>query len=94
MAATFSGATEAARRRRPDRTTSPGAVTAASPLEGTGEARLGGATVSFTPGARTNWHTHPLGQLLIVTQSRGWVQAEGGPAREIGPATRCGSLLA
>lgn len=36
-------------------------------------ARVGGATVTFEPGARTAWHTHPLGQTLIVTQGRGWV---------------------
>ena len=62
-----------------------GAVTVASPFKGTGGARLGGATVTFPPGARTNWHTHPLGQLLIVTQGRGWVQAEGETAQEIAP---------
>lgn len=59
-------------------------MTVASLFKGSGKARLGGATVSFTPGARTNWHAHPLGHLPIVTQGRGWVQAEGGPAREIG----------
>ena len=41
--------------------------------------------MTFQPGARTNWHTHPLGQLLIVTEGRGWVQSEGGPAQEYGP---------
>ena len=47
--------------------------------------RLGGATVSFEPGARTNWHTHPLGQTLIVTAGQGWVQREGGPVEVIQP---------
>jgi 4-carboxymuconolactone decarboxylase len=48
-------------------------------------ARLGGATVAFEPGARTAWHTHPLGQTLIVTAGCGWVQREGGPVEEIRP---------
>ena len=46
-------------------------------------ARVAGAHVTFEPGARTNWHTHPLGQTLIVTFGRGWVQREGGPIQEI-----------
>jgi 4-carboxymuconolactone decarboxylase len=60
-----------------------GAVTVASSFRGTGDSRLGGATVTFQPGARTHWHTHPLGQLLVVTQGEGWVQAEGEPVRAI-----------
>lgn len=39
--------------------------------------------VDFMPGARTAWHTHPAGQLLIITEGRGWVQEEGRPVREI-----------
>lgn len=39
--------------------------------------RVTSALVTFEPGARTNWHTHPLGQLLIVTTGRGWTQCEG-----------------
>lgn len=39
--------------------------------------------VNFEPGARTNWHTHPLGQTLIVTSGVGWTQCEGGPKTEI-----------
>ncbi|MCJ2143195.1 cupin domain-containing protein [Methylobacterium sp. E-066] len=46
-------------------------------------ARVAGAHVTFEPGARTNWHTHPLGQTLIVTFGRGWVQREGGPIQDI-----------
>jgi quercetin dioxygenase-like cupin family protein len=42
-------------------------------------ARVGGASVTFEPGARTAWHTHPLGQTLIVTFGVGWAQREGGP---------------
>ena len=48
-------------------------------------ARVVGASVTFEPGARTAWHTHPLGQTLIVTAGRGWVQCEGGPVEEIRP---------
>ena len=48
-------------------------------------ARAGGASVTFEPGARTAWHTHPLGQTLIVTSGLGWVQREGGPVEEIRP---------
>jgi len=48
-------------------------------------ARGAGATVTFEPGARTAWHTHPLGQTLIVTTGLGWVQREGGPVEEIRP---------
>jgi len=44
-----------------------------------------GASVTFEPGARTAWHTHPLGQTLIVTADCGWVQREGGPIEEIRP---------
>lgn len=45
--------------------------------------RLSGSSVSFEPGARTAWHSHPLGQTLIVTAGTGWVQAWGGPVEEI-----------
>ena len=48
-------------------------------------ARVAGAAVTFEPGARTAWHTHPLGQTLIVTSGLGWVQREGGPIEEIRP---------
>ena len=48
-------------------------------------ARVGGAAVTFEPGARTAWHTHPLGQTLIVTSGVGWVQRESGPVEEIRP---------
>ena len=48
-------------------------------------ARAVGASVTFEPGARTAWHTHPLGQTLIVTAGHGWVQSEGGPKEEIRP---------
>src|SRR4051812_43608037 len=44
--------------------------------------RLSGAIVHFEPGARSAWHTHPLGQTLIVTEGVGWTQVEGGPVLE------------
>ncbi|MEX6505952.1 cupin domain-containing protein [Jiella sp. M17.18] len=48
-------------------------------------ARVGAVIVTFEPGARTAWHTHPLGQTLIVTAGLGWAQREGGPREEIRP---------
>jgi quercetin dioxygenase-like cupin family protein len=48
-------------------------------------ARVTGGQVTFEPGARTAWHTHPLGQTLIVTSGLGRVQCEGGPIEEIRP---------
>jgi quercetin dioxygenase-like cupin family protein len=48
-------------------------------------ARAAGASVTFEPGARTAWHTHPLGQTLIITAGCGWVQREGGPVQEVHP---------
>jgi len=48
-------------------------------------ARAVGASVTFEPGARTAWHTHPLGQTLIVTSGSGLAQTWGGPIQEIHP---------
>jgi quercetin dioxygenase-like cupin family protein len=48
-------------------------------------ARVGGAVVTFEPGARTAWHTHPLGQMLIITAGCGLTQVEGGPVVRIRP---------
>lgn len=62
-----------------------GTVRIDAPFQGTGPARVGGATVTFEPSARTAWHTHPLGQTLIVTAGFGRVQEWGGPVREIRP---------
>jgi quercetin dioxygenase-like cupin family protein len=45
--------------------------------------RISGARVTFEPGARTAWHTHPLGQTLLVTAGVGWVQEWGGPVEEM-----------
>lgn len=47
-------------------------------------ARVACASVTFEPGARTAWHAHPLGQILLVTSGRGWTQCEGEPVVEIG----------
>ncbi len=47
--------------------------------------RVQGAAVTFEPGARTNWHTHPLGQTLVVTQGAGHVQRWGGSIEDIRP---------
>ena len=48
-------------------------------------ARVGGVTVTFEPGARTNWHTHPLGQTIIVTAGLGWARIEGEERVDIRP---------
>ena len=50
-----------------------------------GPAQFGGASVSFEPGARSAWHTHPCGQTLIVTFGLGWTQCWGEPKAEIRP---------
>ena len=60
-----------------------GAVRIDSRFQRAAPARIGGATVTFEPGARTAWHTHPLGQTLIVTAGCGRVQRDGGPVEEI-----------
>ncbi len=48
-------------------------------------ARTSAGSVTFEPGARSAWHTHPLGQTLIITAGCGWVQREGGPVEEVRP---------
>ena len=48
-------------------------------------ARVSGSSVTFEPAARTAWHTHPLGQTLIVTAGCGWAQRWGGPVEQIHP---------
>lgn len=62
-----------------------GAVRVDSRFKGSGEARISGGTVTFEPGARTAWHTHPLGQTLIVTAGVGRVQNWDGPVQELRP---------
>ena len=62
-----------------------GAVRVDPLFEAPEPARVRGALVTFEPGARTAWHTHPLGQTLIVTSGAGRVQHWGGPIEEIRP---------
>lgn len=62
-----------------------GAVRVDGRFQGSGAARVSGATVTFEPGARTAWHRHPLGQTLIVTAGMGLVQQAGQPVQVIRP---------
>lgn len=62
-----------------------GTVRLDAPFQASAPARVGGATVTFEPGARTNWHTHPLGQTLFITAGLGWVQREGDPIQVVRP---------
>jgi quercetin dioxygenase-like cupin family protein len=62
-----------------------GVVRIDQPFQTSAPARVSGAVVTFEPGARTAWHTHPLGQTLIVTAGCGWAQREGSPVEEIRP---------
>ena len=62
-----------------------GTVRMDSPFKGTDPARVSGAIITFEPGARTAWHTHPLGQTLFVTAGCGRVQCKGGQIEEIHP---------
>ena len=65
-----------------------GVVRIDQPFQAPDPARIGGAIVTFEPGARTAWHTHPLGQTFIVTAGCGWAQREGGPVEVIQPGDR------
>jgi quercetin dioxygenase-like cupin family protein len=62
-----------------------GSVRIETPFAAIAPGRVAGAIVTFEPGARTAWHTHPLGQVLIVTSGLGWTQQEGGQVEIIGP---------
>ena len=62
-----------------------GAVRIDPLIQASDPARLQGACVTFEPGARTAWHTHPLGQTLVVTSGTGRAQRDGGPIEEIRP---------
>jgi quercetin dioxygenase-like cupin family protein len=62
-----------------------GAVRINQLFETSSPGRAAGASVTFQPGARTAWHTHPLGQTLIVVSGSGWAQRWGGPREEIRP---------
>lgn len=60
-----------------------GAATFALLAAGEGASRVSVLDVHFGPGARTRWHTHPLGQTLVVTSGLGWVQSRGGAPRPV-----------
>lgn len=60
-----------------------GTVRIDMPFKGEGAATVSGAFVTFEPGARSAWHTHPVGQILIVTAGKGWTQCEGEDIVEI-----------
>jgi 4-carboxymuconolactone decarboxylase len=62
-----------------------GSVRVESRFQADAPARVGGGTVTFASGARTAWHTHPLGQTLVVTSGCGWVRSEGGVIEEVRP---------
>ena len=62
-----------------------GAVRLDSPFQAEAPGAVSGAIVTFEPGARTAWHTHPVGQTLVVTSGLGWAQREGGSREEIRP---------
>jgi quercetin dioxygenase-like cupin family protein len=61
-----------------------GAVQVEGRFQREAPARIGGGTVTFGPGAHTAWHTHPLGQTLVVTRGHGYVQQWGQPAERFG----------
>ena len=62
-----------------------GEVQVSGNYKGSEPARISGATVSFKAGARTAWHTHPLGQTLFIVSGKGWVQKEGGTVEAVEP---------
>jgi quercetin dioxygenase-like cupin family protein len=82
------GATNVVRRASGAPTPGPaanftGQVTVRGSFRLPGSSRASGATVSFAPGARSAWHSHPLGQTLVVTEGCGWTQVRGGKVEEI-----------
>lgn len=60
-----------------------GSVRVSAPVDGAGGSRIGGATVTFEPGARSAWHRHASGQTLVVIEGCGWTQRDGGPVERI-----------
>jgi quercetin dioxygenase-like cupin family protein len=62
-----------------------GAVSISPVIEAPAPARLRAALVSFAPGARTHWHTHPLGQTIYSVSGRGRAQSDGGPVLDLAP---------
>ncbi len=77
---------------RPTRPGSPdyftGSVTLAPVFDAPAPARVQAAVVTFAPGARTAWHTHPLGQTLLILSGHGLCQTEGGPVLPMSPGDR------
>ena len=76
-------------RKGPSENFSGGDVYISGSFAGDGPSRVTGATVTFTPGARSNWHTHPIGQTLLVTEGVGRTQCEGEDIVEI----RAGDII-
>src|SRR3954464_7969983 len=74
---------------RPSRTGDPsnfvGSVRLDPLFPATPPSPMSGGSVTFEPGARSNWHTHPVGQVLIVTAGLGWVQQAGGEIQDMRP---------
>lgn len=62
-----------------------GTVRIDAPFQGEEPSRISGATVTFEPGARTAWHTHPLGQTILILSGLGWAQRDGGAIEEVRP---------
>jgi quercetin dioxygenase-like cupin family protein len=54
-------------------------------FKATDPGRSSAGLVTFEPGAQTTWHTHPLGQAIVIVSGLGWVQKEGGPVEEVRP---------
>jgi quercetin dioxygenase-like cupin family protein len=75
------GGTQATRPADPDHFT--GKAWVDQEFAAAAPARVRGGHVTFSPGARTDWHAHPLGQTLLVTAGCGWVQRDGGPVEVI-----------
>jgi quercetin dioxygenase-like cupin family protein len=70
-----------------------GSVRSEALFDAMSPSRTSGGLVTFDPGARSAWHTHPLGQTLIVTAGKGWVQQEGGARLESTPVMLSGRRL-
>ena len=62
-----------------------GSVRSDSRFQRPAPARVGGGIVTFEPGSRTSWHTHPLGQTLVILSGCGWVQVDGRAKEEVRP---------
>lgn len=83
MRITRNAATPSMIGKAPDNFT--GTVHVANATTPAAPARVGTALVTFAPGARTVWHTHPAGQTIVITAGQGWVQRDGGPKETVDP---------